>query len=340
MPTILALSCPVCGAPLKPGDEKCHFCGAYILIKSDLPRLDRRTLNQSVIHEHIADFRQRVRKNRFDEEAHYGLGVAYFNLGLIEESIDELSHAAKLMPENPHIQAQMAVVYREKLRAGDKSAFAKMEQRMQVALRLDPEQLDALSLQASIYAAADDNVRAETIIARIEDISPEKARQVRESILIRRIEKRMVKEGWSSTVKSLDVLALTNEAEAKRLAASYLVRHRSLFPLKLAKPSLAGKRGNWLMGAFLLSIFLVGFLNVVVVTFGASVPGVVNLVLFTLVFISFSLKVLARHQDEVNEKSVLITEDKVTAEHTPYAELRRLGNAFTAYQQGALKTYK
>ncbi|MEZ4624085.1 MAG: hypothetical protein R2843_04695 [Thermomicrobiales bacterium] len=33
---------------------------------------------------HIDEYRRRVRSNPFDEEAHYGLGIAYFNLGLLE----------------------------------------------------------------------------------------------------------------------------------------------------------------------------------------------------------------------------------------------------------------
>ena len=80
----MVLSCPVCGASLTPDSERGSYCGSFIVIKTDLPKLDRRSLNQGVIQDHIATFRRRVRANNYDEEAHYGLGLAYYSLGLLD----------------------------------------------------------------------------------------------------------------------------------------------------------------------------------------------------------------------------------------------------------------
>lgn len=148
MPQLMALSCPVCAAPLTADSDRCRFCGSVIFIKPDLPKLSLAQLNHSVIQDHILDFRKRVRASQYDEEAHYGLGVAYFNLGLLEESVDELTQAAKLMPENPDIQVQLAVVLRGSSRAGNVAAREQMNTRLKRALLLKPDHFEANMLKA------------------------------------------------------------------------------------------------------------------------------------------------------------------------------------------------
>lgn len=101
MPDITVLSCPVCGAPFNPNDPRCTYCGSVVVIRTDHPRIDPKLLNKAVVDEHIAKYRRSVRQDANDETAHYGLGVAYFNLGLLDEAAAELTEAARLMPENP-----------------------------------------------------------------------------------------------------------------------------------------------------------------------------------------------------------------------------------------------
>jgi tetratricopeptide (TPR) repeat protein len=148
MPEIMAPSFPVCGGPLHSDAEKCTFCGSYIVIKTDLPTLDRQLLNQSVIQEHISDFRRRVRVGNFDEEAHYGQGMAYYSVGLLDDAIEELTQAARLMPENPHIQAKLAIALYHSYNAGNSAAEAQMTSRIQRALLVDPNHPEATILQA------------------------------------------------------------------------------------------------------------------------------------------------------------------------------------------------
>ena len=82
-----------------------------VYLEALAPGVDPATLNRAVIDERIAGFRRAIRQDEHDETAHYGLGVAYFNLGLLDEAAEELTIAARLMPENPNIQAQLAVVF-------------------------------------------------------------------------------------------------------------------------------------------------------------------------------------------------------------------------------------
>lgn len=151
-PRIAALSCPVCGGPLRPDDERCDFCGSFIAIEINHPSIDRRSLNTRVIHERIAEYRAAVRRDDNDEHAHYGLGVAYFNLGLLDDAADELGKAARLMPENVNIQTQLAVVYADLATKGDRDAEQRALERVERALQLSPNHAAALLVRARVQA--------------------------------------------------------------------------------------------------------------------------------------------------------------------------------------------
>jgi hypothetical protein len=230
MPQITALACPVCGAPLKPGDEKCSFCGSYIFIKTDLPRLDRHTLNQSVIQDHITDFRRRIRSNQYDEEAHYGLGVAYFSLGLTDEAVDELSQAARLMPENPHIQAQLAVALRNSFKAGNQAAEQQMNTRIQSALLLDPNHVEAAMLKTEVLL---DSQKYADAIALYHTMSPEvqdRAKPKFVSAFETLCEQRLGSEKWMEARWCWNTLEPIDTPAAQRLAVRFLNLHAPLVP--------------------------------------------------------------------------------------------------------------
>jgi tetratricopeptide (TPR) repeat protein len=151
MPSLMVLSCPVCGAPLATDSSRCGYCGSVVVIQTDLPRLESHQLNKAVIHEHIGKYRSAVRQDNNDETAHYGLGLAYFNLGLLEEAGEELAQAARLMPENPHIQVQLAVVYAELAKSG-KTGFEDLAwDRLKRVFLLDPKLPGAFLLKADLH---------------------------------------------------------------------------------------------------------------------------------------------------------------------------------------------
>ena len=241
---IMALSCPVCGAPLKPGDEKCSFCGSYIFIKTDLPRLDRHSLNQAVIQEHITDFRRRIRSDQYDEEAHYGLGVAYFSLGLTDEAVDELSQAARLMPENPHIQAQLAVALRNAFKAGNQAAEQQMNTRIQSALLLDPNHVEAAMLKTEVLL---DSQKYADSIALYHAMSPdvrERARPKLVSAFETLFAQRLSSEKWAEARWCWDSLEPIDAPAAKRLAVRFLNLHSSLVPRTFRGSGSSGRAKN------------------------------------------------------------------------------------------------
>lgn len=175
--SVVALSCPVCAAPLQPDSSRCDYCRAVVVIKTDLPRIDPQLLNQGVVHEHIAQFRGRVRKDPHDEEAHYGLGVAYLNLGLLEESAAELAKAAAEMPEAPTIQHQLAVVYERLASSGrnETAARAAAKDRTERALLLRPTFADALLLKAKLVEQEGDRAGAVRVLRELVSLDPDLA---------------------------------------------------------------------------------------------------------------------------------------------------------------------
>lgn len=150
MVTVTAITCPVCGAPLTPGSSRCAYCGSLVTISLDHPLITPESVNQSLIAEHIKTHRTALRKDAFDQTAQYGLGVAYFNLGLLEESADTLTEAARLMPENPNIQFQLAVVQYDLGLQGKEGAEAKAIDRLKRTILLQPSHTDAHLLLADI----------------------------------------------------------------------------------------------------------------------------------------------------------------------------------------------
>lgn len=148
MVSVVTLNCPVCGAPASPETDRCPYCRSILVLKTDHPRINPQTLNRAVVDERIAVYRARVQEQPNDVEAHFGLGVAYFNLGLTEAAIDSLERACRITPENPHIHTQLAVAYREDAQRGDQHAMDEHREHVRYALRLDHDNVQALLLAA------------------------------------------------------------------------------------------------------------------------------------------------------------------------------------------------
>jgi tetratricopeptide (TPR) repeat protein len=135
-------------------------------------------LNRAVIDEHIRDYRQQLRTDPHDVTAHYGLGVAYYNLGLTDAAIRSLDQACQLTPENPNIHTQLAVAYREAARAGDTSAATEMAEHIQYALRLDPANVEAILLRSDEELERHDYERALAEATRAYAIEPARVQPV------------------------------------------------------------------------------------------------------------------------------------------------------------------
>lgn len=233
MPELMALTCPVCGAPLSPGDAHCAFCGSAIFIKADTPQLNLKNLNQSVIQEHIADFRTRIRKDHYDVEAHYGLGMAYYSLGLPDEAIDELTNAAKLMPENADIQTQLAVVLHQSVLTGKASAEGPMKERLAKALTLDPTSFEANLLRADILQRRGDYDGALHILQPVIGRDPVRGHAKRIEIIEAIGEQRRDVGDVPGLQWAIAEIAPTDDSRARSLAVRFLRQHQDVLPNSL-----------------------------------------------------------------------------------------------------------
>ena len=160
--TNTCLQCPVCEAPFPPESDRYYYCGSILAPKTTQPRIDPRLLNRSVVDEHIAGYRRELRSDPHDAIARYGLGVAYLNLELVDAAVQELTEAARVMPENPNTQTQIAVALREAWRLGDASARDQMEYRIETVLHLEPSTVEARRLREELRDATGGPVPATT----------------------------------------------------------------------------------------------------------------------------------------------------------------------------------
>lgn len=230
MPQLIALTCPVCAAPLQPNSDRCGYCGSLIYIKTDVPRLSLKQLNQSVIEESITSFRKRVRADQYDQDAHYGLGVAYFNLGLIEEAIDELTQAARLMPENADIQVQLAVVLHSSFRAGNAAAEGQMNARLRRALLLKPDHFEANMLKAEELIADRNYTEADTTLQPMMLVDPVRAKPKLVTVLESLGTQRLAQQNWEGAKRCWTKLEPIDSEAAKDLAVRFLNQNSSYLP--------------------------------------------------------------------------------------------------------------
>ena len=230
MPEVMVLSCPVCGAPLTPASDRCEFCGSVIFIRSDAPILNPTDLNHAVIQENIVRFRKRVRADQYDEEAHYGLGVAYFNLGLLDDAIAELTQAARLMPENPDIQVQLAVVLRASFRSGNTEAEEQMQARLKQALMLKPDHFEGNMLMVDEMIGEGNYTDAVETLQRMMTTDATRAKPKLISTLESLGTQRLALGDWRGVAWCWQTLKPLNATVAKDLAVRFLNQHRELLP--------------------------------------------------------------------------------------------------------------
>ena len=245
--SVITLTCPVCGAPFAPESDRCNFCGSILVLKTDHPRIDPRMLNKSVVDEHIAKYRRILRSEPSDETAHYGLGVAYFNLGLIEDSIRELTHAARLMPENPNIQTQLAVVLREAAKQGDADADAQMRYRVDLALRLDPNNLEALLLKADLLSDPVLRYDAIEVLERAHSIDEHRVRPKLIEGLTALAGKQDRMGDWTELPRTWEKLERVDAQLTKRLMTGFLAENKKLIPSRSIRDTKVASVGQYVL---------------------------------------------------------------------------------------------
>jgi tetratricopeptide (TPR) repeat protein len=224
-------------------------------------------LNKSVIDEHIAEYRRTLRTDPHDETAHYGLGVAYFNLGLIEDSVRELTEAARLMPENPNIQTQLAVALRESARRGNADAQRQMHYRVDTALHLDPQNVEALLLRADVLIDTGNPSAAVESLQSAYALDESKAHDRLVKVLANLAHQQSRDSDWAALPKTWKLLGQVDSPVAMRQLTDFLVENRKLIPRKSLKDAKAVSAGSnvlvfigYLAATLLIGAILAGLL--------------------------------------------------------------------------------
>jgi tetratricopeptide (TPR) repeat protein len=273
--SVTVLTCPVCAAPLAPDRDRCAYCGSVVVIKTDHPRIDPHLLNKAVIDQHIAEYRRTVRRDPNDETAHYGLGVAYFNLGLLEEAADELTQAARLMPENPHIQTQLAVVLAEHAAAGRPDRERDAWDRLNRALILNPRHADALLLKAELLGRKGDNVGALAALREVAKVDPSASRDRLVTSLLADVERNVAALDVARAMSSLQEVAGLDAATVRPRLKRFLGEHPNLLGGRKFPPKQPRRRGpsrRWVLRSLMFAGLSVIVMSISCVVFAVATP--------------------------------------------------------------------
>jgi tetratricopeptide (TPR) repeat protein len=171
-----AMACPQCSGPLEPGEERCPWCASAVVLDSRAAALDMDAIRREYAHLNLEELRARANKRPINPGARYALGMAYLELGLLDEAADALRSAADRMPEHAPFQAALARVYDRQEQAGMSRRGAMADDRIERALARDPENLDALLLASERAARKGEPPQAFAYLRRAAEVDPDASR--------------------------------------------------------------------------------------------------------------------------------------------------------------------
>ncbi len=138
--SVVAATCPMCGARIDQHVRQCAYCGATLIFVQGFNSGD---FKASDINE-LPVLRKLALDNPNDGDAQYRLGLGYLQYELFDPSIEQLRKAANLLPEVPivHYNLAQAIFANQMVEIGS-SLWQEMEAHTSYALRLDPQLAEA-----------------------------------------------------------------------------------------------------------------------------------------------------------------------------------------------------
>jgi hypothetical protein len=123
MADVRTLFCPNCGAPIHHGDLECEYCGAGLYAgraaEVTVPAL-------AEAQKIIPEMQVRIKRNPYDGDAYYQLGLACFTLKLYTQAEDAFEQAERFSPGDAlvHYFAGLAA-----LRRAERACTARLPRR-------------------------------------------------------------------------------------------------------------------------------------------------------------------------------------------------------------------
>ncbi len=144
MADVRTLSCPNCGASIHHGDLECEYCGAALYAgraaEVTVPAL-------AEAQKIIPEMQARIKRNPYDGDAYYQLGLACFTLKLYVQAEDAFEQAQRFSPGDAlvHYFSGLAMLRRAEPEILSLQEFRidLIKKRFETALSIDPNLTEA-----------------------------------------------------------------------------------------------------------------------------------------------------------------------------------------------------
>ena len=243
------LTCPVCGAPREPGVARCAYCGSWLAVFGGA---SDEQVDEPVLQEHIARFREALAHDPDDVVALHGTGVALRTLGLYDDAIRVLARAANRRPESLAIQRALAGTLRDAVRSdpADQRIWRDVRRQANRMLALDPDAADGWRLRAEVALRTGDD-------AELISLAPKLATYDREESH-RAVARRFRELGvhwyrdwqWERAVDAWAALAAIDPRAGRGVLVAFLMDNVRLIPRSTGAVWRASRRTMSLEGAF------------------------------------------------------------------------------------------
>lgn len=247
------LTCPVCGAPRNPGSARCEYCGSWLLVFPD--QGSDRTPDEAVIREQAERFRTVLAKNPDDVVALHGLGVAYRNLGLLDDAIKVLARAANRRPDALGIQRALAGTLYDAVREQSRESrmWRDVGRQADRIIALDADSIEGWWLRAEVALQTGDDDGLVAAVHHLAQVDSDGVHRRFAARLRNLGERRFHDWRWQGAVDAWTALAAIDPVAGRTALANFLLQNARLVPRSSSNVWQAVRRTMALRGDFRLS---------------------------------------------------------------------------------------
>jgi len=156
--SVQILKCPMCGANIRQNERECSYCGSTLIVIS-VEKIFSQKVDPQVLVSSVSKWRDILKKEPDNAEAHYALGLAYLNQGLREAALQHLQKASLLAPESPIVQYNLALaLFNDGMVVIESDAYRNVVKAIDYASLLDPSFREAEAFKHYFMAQKLENI--------------------------------------------------------------------------------------------------------------------------------------------------------------------------------------